>query len=59
MLEEMARVQLEAAQLGEPRAIATQGKEAVFEAAFRHFQEVLWDHHGQAPENTPFLRGGR
>lgn len=58
MLEEMARVQLEASRIGEPRAVPTKGKEAIFQAAFRHFQEVLWDHHSQAPENTPFLRGG-
>jgi L-ribulose-5-phosphate 4-epimerase len=56
MLEESARVQFEAAQLGEPRAIDTRGREHVFEGAFRHFQDVLWDHHNQAPENRPFLR---
>ncbi len=58
MLEETARVQFQAAQIGEPRAIDTRGREQVFGEAFRHFQEVLWDHHNQAPENTPFLRRG-
>lgn len=56
MLEESARAQYEASQLGTPKAIDTRGREAVFAGAFRHFQEVLWDHHSQSPENTPFLR---
>ncbi|MSP89667.1 MAG: class II aldolase/adducin family protein [Alphaproteobacteria bacterium] len=58
MLEETARVLYQASQLGEPRTIDTRGREAVFAGAFRHFQDVLWDHHNQAPVNTPFLRQG-
>lgn len=58
MLEEMARIQYEASQLGDPKAIDTRGKENVFSNAFLHFQEVLWDHHNQTPENTPFLKRG-
>ena len=58
MLEETARIQFEASQLGEPRVIDTRGKEKVFANAFIHFQDVLWDHHHQAPENVPFLRRG-
>lgn len=58
MLEETARVLYQASQLGEPRAIETRGREQVYAEAFRHFQEVLWDHHNQAPENAPFLRRG-
>ncbi len=56
MLEESARMQYRAIQLGAPRTIETRGREAIFKNAFAHFQEVLWAHHNQAPENRPFLQ---
>jgi L-fuculose-phosphate aldolase len=56
MLEESARAQFQAAQIGEVKPIDTKGREAVFEGSFRHFQEVLWDHYGQPGIATrPFL----
>ena len=56
LLEESARVQFQASQLGGIKRVETKGREKVFEGAFRHFQDVLWDHHNQVPENTPFMR---
>ncbi|MBM3571222.1 MAG: class II aldolase/adducin family protein [Alphaproteobacteria bacterium] len=58
MLEESARTQYQASLIGEPRAIETKGREAVFAGAFKHFQDVLWDHHNLAKENSPFLQQG-
>ena len=56
MLEESARSQFQAAQIGEVKPIDTKGSEAVFEGSFRHFQEVLWDHYRQSGIATkPFL----
>ena len=49
-------MQFLANQLGTPKTIDTQGREKVFEGAFTHFLEVLWDHHTHQPENTPFLK---
>lgn len=55
LLEETARMQYLASTMGEPRTVETKGKEKVFRDAFVHFQDVLWDHHTQAPENKAFL----
>lgn len=56
LLEESARTQLLASQLGPIQTIETKARESVFENAFIHFQEVFWDHHMQQRENTPFLK---
>ncbi len=56
MLEESARAQFQAAQLGDVKAIDTKGREGVFQSSFRHFAEVLWDHYRQPGLATkPFL----
>lgn len=55
-LEESARMQFLASQLGEPQEIDRTGKEDVFRGAFTHFQEVFWNHHSRQPEGVPYLR---
>jgi L-fuculose-phosphate aldolase len=56
MLEESARAQYMAAQLGEPSIVDVSGREAAFEALFRHFQAAFWEHHSQDAESAPYLR---
>lgn len=55
LLEESARMQFLAGQLGKPREIDLTAKEDVFRGAFVHFQEVFWEHHTRQSEATPFL----
>jgi ribulose-5-phosphate 4-epimerase/fuculose-1-phosphate aldolase len=54
LLEQTARTQYLAEQLGKPRTIETRGKEKLFEAGFREFSDVIWEHHSRR-ENSSFL----
>ena len=56
LMEESARTQFMAQQLGKVHKIDTKGREDVFHNAYVHFREVLWDHHTLGRENTPFLK---